>query len=458
MSFCQAGRQVRPCLRQYPAGVGGVTVEQRQFRPGQRKTGLIERAEFSAPHLRQQAAGRLRLLGLKKLLGHIQAQAGALTVVFGLDQQTVEHRQRRVVALAINQSGDFFRSRLCRSVGAQQGFRGASRQQDQRRQGQPAKLSHGRNHKRSACGQGLAPGLTYNARMNEQAGVERATLWVVATPIGNLGDQSLRMQELLRRVPVIAAEDTRVTRRLLGGRQSEPRWLSLNEHTEGRALPALIQILQSGQDVALVSDAGTPLVSDPGYRLVDAAHAAGIRVSPLPGPCAAIAALSAAGLAADRFWFEGFLPSRRAARIARLRELKDLPSTLIAYVPARDLVAVLEDALAVLGPVRPAALARELTKLHETVCRRPVARLLEFCQARPEQSKGEAVLLLGGSETPPVHIDAEALADELAAALPPSRAAGILSRLSGLSRKQAWAVIEQRRGSRGEGETLTDEP
>ncbi len=294
--------------------------------------------------------------------------------------------------------------------------------------------------------------------MKEKPDDEGGTLWIVAPPIGNLGDQSLRMQELLQQVPVIAAEDTRVSRRLLSGRASEPRWFSLNEHTESRSLPLLIEVLESGQDVALLSDAGTPLVSDPGYRLVDAAHAAGIRVSPLPGPCAAIAALSAAGLASNRFWFEGFLPARRAARRARLRELKSLAATLIVYVPARDLVDVLEDALAVLGPERPAALARELTKLHETVCRKPVGELLEFCRSRPEQAKGEAVLLLGGSETSAVAIDAGALADELAAALPPSRAAGILSRLSGLSRKQAWAAIEQRRGGRSDRETLTNEP
>lgn len=283
-------------------------------------------------------------------------------------------------------------------------------------------------------------------------------MWVVATPIGNLGDQTQRMRELLQQVAVIAAEDTRVTRRLLTARTSEPRWFSLNEHTEARSLPLLIEVLKAGQDVALVSDAGTPLVSDPGYRLVDAAHAAGIRVSPLPGPCAAIAALSAAGLASDRFWFEGFLPARRGARIARLRALKDLPATLIVYVPARDLVAVLEDALSVVGSERPAALARELTKLHETVCRKPIGELLAFCRAHAEQGKGEAVLLLAGSDQPAVPIDAEALADELAAALPPSRAAGILSRLSGLNRKQAWAAIERRRDGRPEGETLTDEP
>ena len=293
--------------------------------------------------------------------------------------------------------------------------------------------------------------------MNSKAALKDGTLWVVATPIGNLGDQSQRMRALLQQVPVIAAEDTRVTRRLLAERATEPRWCSLNEHTEARSLPLLIETLKSGQDVALVSDAGTPLVSDPGYRLVDAAHAAGIRVSPLPGPCAAIAALSVAGLASDRFWFEGFLPSRRAARRARLRELKEVPATVIVYVPARDLVDVLEDALAVLGPARPAALGRELTKLHETVCRKPIKGLLDFCRSQADQGKGEAVLLLAGSDTAAAQIDAEALADELAVALPPSRAAGILSRLSGLSRKQAWAAIEQRRAGRAEGETLTDE-
>lgn len=293
--------------------------------------------------------------------------------------------------------------------------------------------------------------LPYNAEMNASASPEPGTLWVVATPIGNLGDQSPRMQGLLQQVPVIAAEDTRVTRRLLGQRASEPRWFSLNEHSESRLLPQLIEVLQSGQDVALVSDAGTPLVSDPGYRLVDAAHAAGLRVSPLPGPCAAIAALSVAGLPSDRFWFEGFLPSRRAARRARLRELKPLAATLIAYVPARDLVEVLQDAVEVIGPDRQAALGRELTKLHETVCRKPVGELLEFCRARAEQGKGEAVLLLAGSATPAAAINAEALADELAAALPPSRAAGILSRLSGLNRRQAWAAIEQRRSGTSGG-------
>lgn len=284
------------------------------------------------------------------------------------------------------------------------------------------------------------------------------TLWIVATPIGNLADASERMHALLEQVPIIAAEDTRVSRRLLGARRDEPRWFSLNEHSESRQVPLLIDALKSGQDVALLSDAGTPLVSDPGFRLVDAAHTAGIRVSPLPGPCAAIAALSAAGLPSDRFWFEGFLPARSAARVARLRELKSIAATTIFYVPARDLVAVLEDVLQVLDAHHPAALARELSKLHETVLRLPLVELLAFCRSHPEQAKGEAVLLFGPSQDERRMIDADALADELAAELPPSRAARVLARLSGMPRQQAWEAIEGRRKPDSAAETLTDAP
>ena len=292
--------------------------------------------------------------------------------------------------------------------------------------------------------------------MEKQANRGHGTLWIVATPIGNLADASERLHGLLQQVPIIAAEDTRVSRRLIGSRRDEPRWFSLNEHSESRQVPLLIDALQSGCDVALLSDAGTPLVSDPGFRLVDAAHLAGIRVSPLPGPCAAIAALSAAGLPSDRFWFEGFLPSRSAARMARLRELKAVTATTIFYVPARDLIAVLEDAVQVLDPTRMAAVGRELSKLHETVVRLPLAELLAFCRARPEQAKGEAVLLLGPNQEQRRVIDAEALADELAAELPPSRAARVLARLSGLNRQQAWEAIEGRRKPDANAETLTD--
>lgn len=279
---------------------------------------------------------------------------------------------------------------------------------------------------------------------------EPGTLWVVATPIGHLQDLSPRAQDVLASVPVIAVEDSRISGRLLGHRAQPVHMVAVNEHSERRQLAGLLGRLQAGQDVALVSDAGTPLISDPGYRLVRAAHEAGIRVSPVPGPCAAMAALSVAGLPSDRFWFEGFLPARREARRHRLQALASVPVTLIFYVPARDLVAVLDDCTAAMGGARSAALGRELTKLHETVRRATLDDLSDFCRDDPDQARGEAVLLIGGSESEPLApVDPLALARELAAELAPSRAARVLARLTGLKRKQAWAVVEQGRSLAG---------
>ena len=291
--------------------------------------------------------------------------------------------------------------------------------------------------------------------MSQATGQSQATLWIVATPIGHLGDLSERARDLLETVPVIAAEDTRVSRRLLAGRRTGPRWIRLNEHSEERVVEEVLGLLRSGVDVALVSDAGTPLVSDPGYRLVSAAHAAGLPVSPIPGPCAAIAALSTSGLPSDRFWFEGFLPSRASARRRRLQALAAMPASIICYVPARDLVEVLADCIAVLGADRAATVARELTKRHETIRRGPLDELHAFCQDDPEQGRGEAVLVVAGSERAPATIDAAALAAELALELPPSRAARVLSKLSGLSRKEAWAVVERHRSEAPGVSTLT---
>lgn len=291
--------------------------------------------------------------------------------------------------------------------------------------------------------------------MSQATGQSQATLWIVATPIGHLGDLSERARDLLETVPVIAAEDTRVSRRLLAGRRTGPRWIRLNEHSEERVVEEVLGLLRSGVDVALVSDAGTPLVSDPGYRLVSAAHAAGLPVSPIPGPCAAIAALSTSGLPSDRFWFEGFLPSRASARRRRLQALAAMPASIICYVPARDLVEVLADCIAVLGADRAATVARELTKRHETIRRGRLDELHAFCRNDPEQGRGESVLILAGSERVPATIDAAALAAELALELPPSRAARVLSKLSGLSRKEAWAVVERHRSEAPGVSTLT---
>jgi 16S rRNA (cytidine1402-2'-O)-methyltransferase len=274
---------------------------------------------------------------------------------------------------------------------------------------------------------------------------ESGTLWVVATPIGNLDDLSPRARHVLETVPVVAAEDTRVSSRLLADRAERAEMVSLHEHNEVRVVERLVEKLQGGVDIALVSDAGTPLISDPGYRLVAAAHDAGIPVRTVPGPCAATAALSIAGLATDRFWFEGFLPAKSGARRKRLGELAGQTATLVFYAPARDLPAVLEDMIAAFGPDRRATLARELTKLHETVRRDGLQPLHDWIAADPDQQRGEAVLVVVGSETTAPSVDPNALAEELARELPPSRAAKVLARLTGLNRKEAFELIESKR-------------
>lgn len=268
---------------------------------------------------------------------------------------------------------------------------------------------------------------------------------MVATPLGNLDDLSPRAAEVLASVPIIAAEDTRTSRKLLPPRDAQPRWIALHEHNEARIVDRLVDALREGDDVALLSDAGTPLISDPGYRLVARAHDEDLRVSPIPGPCAAIAALSAAGLPTDRFRFEGFLPARSAARRKRLGALAGATETLVFYVPARDLPGVLGDAEPAFGPSRQAALARELTKRFETVRRDGLAELRHWIEADPDQQRGEAVLLIAGcdEEVSSSTLDTENLARELARELPPARAARVLARTSGLDRRAAFALVER---------------
>lgn len=281
--------------------------------------------------------------------------------------------------------------------------------------------------------------------MNQPGKIRPGTLWVVATPIGNLDDLSPRARRVLETAPVIAAEDTRVSRRLLAQRSARVKWISLHDHNETEASEAVIDCLRGGTEVALVSDAGTPLISDPGYRLVAAAQASGIPVRAVPGPCAAVAALSVAGLPPDRFRFEGFLPAAAGARRRRLGELAAESASLIFYAPARNLVAILGDIGDAFGAERPAALARELTKQHETVRRDSVGGLLEWVGRDDNQRRGEAVLIVGGNPQPSPSIDASALARELALELPPSRAAKVLARLTGMSRKEAFELVEAKR-------------
>jgi 16S rRNA (cytidine1402-2'-O)-methyltransferase len=274
---------------------------------------------------------------------------------------------------------------------------------------------------------------------------EAGVLYVVATPIGHRADLSPRAASILAHVDLIAAEDTRMTQRLLEGGAGQGRLISLNEHNEGERVATLLKALGEGKSVALVSDAGTPLISDPGFRLLDAIHSAGLTVSVIPGPCAAVAALSVSGLATDRFWFEGFLPPRSAARRKRLQALSDLAATLIFYVPARDLGSVIGDMIETLGAERLACLSRELTKRHETVHRDALSGLRDFVTASANQQRGEAVLVVAGNAAPDRPISVDALVAELAQALPPSRAAAVLARLSGIKRQEAWARIEAAR-------------
>jgi 16S rRNA (cytidine1402-2'-O)-methyltransferase len=222
-------------------------------------------------------------------------------------------------------------------------------------------------------------------------------LYVVATPIGNLGDLSPRAREVLSTCALIAAEDTRHTGTLLKAFGVATPLLSLHDHNEAQRAPELVQRMQSGASIALVSDAGTPAISDPGFDLVRAAAAAGVEVVAVPGPCAAVAALSIGGLPTDRFCFEGFLPARGSARRARLDELKGEPRTLVFYESPHRVVETLEDCAAAFGAARPATVAREITKLYETTYRGSMGELAARAAADGDFARGEIVLVVGGA-------------------------------------------------------------
>lgn len=266
------------------------------------------------------------------------------------------------------------------------------------------------------------------------------TLWVVATPIGNLGDFPPRAVEVLRAVAAICAEDTRHSRPLLQQFGIATPLLAVHEHNESAMAERLVQRLQGGESLALICDAGTPLLSDPGFRLVAAARAAGVRVSPVPGPCAAIAALSVAGLACDRFCFEGFLPARPSARRQAIAALQGEARTLIFYESAHRIVEALDDMAAGFGGERPAALARELSKRFETVLDGSLAELLAKVRADPDQQRGEFVVLVAGADDPAEARLAEGrrLYDRLAEHLPPSTAAKLAAEISGAPRKALY--------------------
>lgn len=270
-------------------------------------------------------------------------------------------------------------------------------------------------------------------------------LYVVATPIGNLGDMVPRAAETLQTVALIAAEDTRHSSRLLSHFAIKTPCIAYHDHSDDSRVDQLVAKMQAGESIALISDAGTPLVSDPGYRLVRSARQAGIQVVPIPGACAMIAALSAAGLPSDRFAFEGFLPAKQIARCTQLQSLAADSRTLIFYEAPHRILETLQDMVQVFGPEREVVIAREITKTFETIKGDSVAALVDWVAADSNQQRGEIVLLVHGAPkqenemlTPEqIHI-MKVLLDEL----PVKQAASIGAKLTGLKKNflYDWAL------------------
>ncbi|WP_414156874.1 16S rRNA (cytidine(1402)-2'-O)-methyltransferase [Pseudomonas sp. BNK-15] len=289
--------------------------------------------------------------------------------------------------------------------------------------------------------------------MTDVAGASKSTvgtLYVVATPIGNLDDMSARALKVLANVALIAAEDTRHSIRLLQHFGIDTPLAACHEHNERDEGGRFITKLMAGEDVALVSDAGTPLISDPGYHLVRQARAAGVDVVPVPGACALIAALSAAGLPSDRFIFEGFLPAKSAGRRGRLEQVKEEPRTLIFYEAPHRILECLEDMKLVFGAERPALLARELTKTFETLKGLPLAELCEFVAGDSNQQRGECVVLVGGWSAPEgeaaISVQAQRVLDLLLAELPLKRAAALAAEITGVRKNLLYqAALEKQK-------------
>lgn len=267
------------------------------------------------------------------------------------------------------------------------------------------------------------------------------TLFVVATPIGNFDDFTRRAEETLKTCQIIAAEDTRHSGHLLSAYSIKTPTTACHDHNEGQKVPELIARMQQGEHISLISDAGTPLISDPGFRLVRAAHEAGIRVVPIPGACAAISALSASGLPSDRFSFEGFLPAKTHARKQTLEGLKKDTRTLIFYEAPHRIVDSLIDCIEVLGSERDACMAREITKTFETIKKATLGELLAFVQSDSNQERGEIVLVIGGFNAEQEVENTEAndkLLKRLLQDLPVKAAAQLAAELTGLKKNELY--------------------
>ena len=281
----------------------------------------------------------------------------------------------------------------------------------------------------------------------------RGTLQVVATPIGNLADLSPRAQDALRGADIIAAEDTRRTLQLLQSLGISRPLVSLFEHNEAQRVPQLLERLSAGATVVLVSDAGTPLLSDPGFELVREATRAGFEVRAIPGPSAITTALAAAGLPADRFCFEGFLPARAGERRAALAALAHAQRTLVFFEAPHRIVATLTDMVAEFGPARQAVVARELTKVHESLYRGTLEELITVSQRDENFARGEITLVVQGAPRGEEQSVDPALllrtVDILLKELPPPRAAAVAAQLTGATRAAAYAMATRKKTDAG---------
>jgi 16S rRNA (cytidine1402-2'-O)-methyltransferase len=273
------------------------------------------------------------------------------------------------------------------------------------------------------------------------------TLFIVATPIGNLEDLTPRARQTLAEVSLVAAEDTRHTGRLLMHIGCKTRLLALHDHNEEKSVSKLIKLLQDGDSIALVSDAGTPLVSDPGFRLVRAAHAHGISVSPIPGASAVTAALSVAGIPTDRFCFEGFAPSKHAARINWLESLESERRTLIIYESVHRINECLADMVAVFGPQRQAFIGRELTKLHEQCVHESLLELHRQVDDKTIVGKGEFVIVVAGSDVEQESaLEVDRLLKALSAHLSAKDSAKVAAEATGLKRNALYDRLLELKG------------
>lgn len=285
-------------------------------------------------------------------------------------------------------------------------------------------------------------------KQHDRADISASTLYIVPTPIGNLGDITQRALKVLASVDLIAAEDTRHTGLLLQHFAINARLFALHDHNEQQKAEVLLAKLREGQSIALVSDAGTPLINDPGYHLVRLCREAGIRVVPLPGACAAIAALSAAGLPSDRFCYEGFLPAKSKSRCDTLRALEQEPRTVIFYESTHRLLDSLQDMVTVLGPDRYVVLAREITKTWESIFGAPVGELLAWVLDDENRRKGEMVLIVEGYHAVEEALPVEALRTLalLQAELPLKKAAALTAEIHGVKKNALYKYALEQQG------------